>query len=153
MQLLKNIQKSAATLGPIGFIPYAPGTFGTAAAFLLVLLFKPGDMVLFMVLLPSILLGTLACDSAEKILGKDSGQIVLDEFCGYLLSVMFLPRNALIYFAAFILFRIFDIIKPPPIKRLEELVPGGAGVMADDLMAALYTNICLQVWLRIISGV
>ena len=149
MQLLKNIQKSAATLGPIGFIPYAPGTFGTAVAFLLVLLLKPGDMVLFMVLLPSILLGTLACDSAEKILGKDSGQIVLDEFCGYLLSVIFLPRNAFILFAAFILFRLFDVIKPPPIKRLEELVPGGAGVMADDIMAALYTNICLQVWLRL----
>ena len=65
-------------------------------------------VVLFMVLLPSILLGSLACDSAEKILGKDSGQIVVDEFCGYLLSVMFLPRNALILFAAFILFRLFD---------------------------------------------
>ena len=150
MQLLKTIQKTAATLGPVGFIPYAPGTFGTAAAFLMVLLFKPGDMALFMVLLPLILLGTMACDIAEKVMGKDSGQIVLDEFCGYLLSVMFLPRNALILFAAFILFRIFDIIKPPPIKRLEELVPGGAGVMADDLMAAVYTNICLQVWLKLL---
>ena len=150
MQLLKNIQKSAATLGPVGFIPYAPGTFGTAVAFLFVLLLKPGDMALFMVLLPSILLGALACDSAEKVLGRDSGQIVVDEFCGYLLSVMFLPRNALILFAAFILFRLFDIIKPPPIKRLEELIPGGAGVMADDIMAAVYTNICLQVWLRLL---
>ena len=150
MQLLKNIQQSAATLGPVGFIPYAPGTFGTAVAFMFALLFQPGDMVLFILLLPSILFGALACDSAEKSLGKDSGHIVVDEFCGYLLSVMFLPRNAFIFSAAFIIFRIFDIMKPPPIKRLEEMVPGGAGVMADDLMAALYTNICLQVWLRIL---
>ncbi len=147
MHISKNIQKSIATLGPVGFLPFAPGTFGTAVAFLFIILLKPGDSVLLMVLLPLIMLGALSSGSAEKILGRDSGHIVIDEFCGYLLSVLFIPKGTLFLFAAFVLFRLFDIMKPPPIKRIESLVPGGAGVMADDILAAVYTNICLQIWL------
>lgn len=141
----KNILKWIATLGPVGFLPYAPGTYGTCVAFVLVVLFKPVDLFLFMIFLLFLLIGLLASEEAEKTLGEDSGQIVIDEFCGFLLSIIFLPREAPYLVAAFILFRLFDIIKPPPIKRIERVLPGGMGVMADDLVAAVYTNICLQI--------
>ncbi len=99
-----------------------------------------------MIFIPAFLLGLITSHNAEKILGKDSGHIIIDEFCGYLLSVAFIPKSTAYLLSGFILFRIFDVIKPPPIRRLEETVPGGAGVMLDDILAAIYTNICLQLW-------
>ncbi len=92
------------------------------------------------------ILGVPVSHHAEKQLGKDSGHIVIDEFSGYLISVLFIPRSLGYLFAAFILFRIFDILKPPPIRKIEESVPGGAGIMADDVLAGIYANICLQLW-------
>lgn len=89
--------------------------------------------------------------NAEKFLGKDSRHIVIDEFCGYLLAVLFVPRNTGYLIAAFVLFRIFDIIKPPPLKNIEEKTSGGIGIMLDDVMAALYTNLCVQVWKLVIQ--
>ena len=83
---------------------------------------------------------------AEKDLGKDSGHIVIDEFCGYLTAVLFIPKTPAWLIAAFILFRIFDIFKPPPIRKVERLIPGGAGIMLDDILAGIYANICLQAW-------
>lgn len=145
--MINRIQSLIATLGVTGFLPYAPGTFGTLLSFLLIILFKPGDTILFVILVPLFILGITASNHAEKILGKDSGHIVIDEFCGYLISVLFIPKSIGYLLAAFILFRIFDIFKPPPIRRIEKVVPGGAGVMLDDMLAAIYTNACLQVWI------
>ena len=99
-----------------------------------------------MIFMPAFLLGLITSHNAEKMLGKDSTHIVIDEFCGYLLSVAFIPKSTAYLLSGFILFRIFDVIKPPPIRRLEETVPGGAGVMLDDILAAIYTNICMQLW-------
>jgi phosphatidylglycerophosphatase A len=62
------------------------------------------------------------------------------------LSVVFVPKNTGFLLAGFFLFRVFDVIKPPPIRKIEEVVQGGAGVMLDDILAAIYTNICLQLW-------
>jgi phosphatidylglycerophosphatase A len=90
--------------------------------------------------------GTITSGSAEKTLGKDSSHIVIDEFCGYLLAVLFLPKVTGYLLAGLILFRVFDILKPPPIRKIEETMPGGSGIMLDDVMAAVYANICLQVW-------
>ncbi|HDL01236.1 MAG TPA: phosphatidylglycerophosphatase A, partial [candidate division Zixibacteria bacterium] len=125
------MQSLIATLGVTGFLPFAPGTFGTLLSFLLIIFFKPGDTVLLVILVPLFILGITASNHAEKILGKDSGHIVIDEFYGYLISVLFIPKSIGYLLAAFILFRIFDIFKPPPIRRIEEIVPGGVGVMLD----------------------
>ena len=92
-------------------------------------------------------LGTWTSDEAEKVLGKDSGHIVIDEFCGYLIAVLFVPKTIGYLFAAFVLFRLFDIFKPPPIRNIEKAVHGGAGIMLDDVAAGIMANACIQVWI------
>ena len=99
-----------------------------------------------MIFIPAFLLGIITSHNAEKMLGKDSTHIVIDEFCGYLLSVIFLPKSTAYLLSGFLLFRIFDVIKPPPIRKVEEVFPSGYGIMLDDILAAVYTNICLQLW-------
>ena len=91
--------------------------------------------------------GIRSAGYAEEVLGeKDSGHIVIDEVAGYCLSVLLIPHDLAYYLAAFFLFRFFDILKPPPIRNIERSVAGGAGIVADDLMAGLYTNLILQAW-------
>ncbi len=144
MTLNSRFQRAIATVGFLGYLPYAPGTFGAAAAFLLILALKPGNFELFIIFLPVFLLGVLTSHTAEKKLGKDSRHIVIDEFSGYLLAVLFVPKSAGYLLAAFVLFRIIDIVKPPPIRKMERLISGGAGIMLDDIVAAVYANLILQ---------
>lgn len=148
---MQTLYKYIATLGFIGYTPYAPGTAGTAAGFLIVILLRPDNLGLLISFAFIFLLGLFASHSAEKQLGKDSSHIIIDELCGYLISVLFIPSNIGYLVAAFILFRIFDILKPPPIKKIENIFPGGAGVMLDDVLAGFYTNVCLQLW-RYVAG-
>jgi len=148
---LQTLLKYIATLGFIGYIPYAPGTAGTAAGFLIVILLRTDNVGLLIFFALIFLLGLFASHSAEKQLGKDSSHIIIDELCGYLISVLFIPSNISYLIAAFILFRIFDILKPPPIRKIEDIFPGGAGIMLDDVLAGFYTNVCLQLW-RYIAG-
>lgn len=147
--ILSNISKFVATLGYAGFVPYAPGTVGSALGFLLVFIIGPGDLHLFLICAALFAAGVFTSGKAEKELGKDSGHIVIDEFCGSLLTVVLVPRDPQHLIAAFVLFRFFDIVKPYPIKKVERLVPGGAGVMIDDILAAVYGNFCIQVWVLI----
>lgn len=146
MNLLIKIHHVIATLGFIGYLPYAPGTFGTAAGFICALLIRPEDVTLLLILLPLFVVGTIASANTEKFLGKDSGHIVIDELCGYAVSILFVPKTMGYFLAAFILFRLFDIVKPPPIKKMEKVMPGGIGIMMDDVLAGVYANVCLQVW-------
>lgn len=149
LSLHTRIHKQIATLSFIGYLPYAPGTFGTAAAVLFVYLWHPTDTALLVLIPVLFLIGTAASHSTEKVLGKDSGHIVIDEVCGYLVAVLFVPRTTAVLIAAFVLFRVFDILKPPPVRHIEKTVPGGAGVMLDDILAALYANVCIQLWMII----
>ena len=104
-----------------------------------VIWFLPGDragLVVFFVLVTAV--GVWAADRAERRLGgKDPGAIVVDEVAGMTLSVMFFPRTPAVLLAGFVLFRIFDVVKPPP-ARGSQAIPGGVGVMVDDLIAGLY---------------
>lgn len=113
---------------------------------LFIFLLRPSDISLFILIIPLLIVGVLASHSMEKVLGKDSGHIVIDEFCGYLISVAFVPRGTGYLIAAFFLFRFFDIVKPPPVRNAENHFSGGVGIMLDDVLAGIYTNICLQVW-------
>ena len=141
------ILKQIATLGFIGYLPVAPGTFGTLAGLLFFLLMTPATPVLVLILLFLIPLGTAASHWAEILLKKkDSRHIVIDEFCGYLVAMLFLPVSPGYAVSAFFLFRIFDILKPFPANIAESSLSGGIGIMADDLIAALYTNILLHIW-------
>lgn len=139
--------KHLATVGFVGYAPVAPGTFGTLFAALLVALVSPSSPVLIALTAVVIVLGVVSAGEAERAFGvKDPGRVVIDEVAGYMVSVLFLPLTAGYLVAAFFLFRFFDIIKPPPIRKLERGLKGGLGVVADDLMAGLYTNIVLQLW-------
>ncbi len=142
------ILKNLATLGFIGYLPVAPGTFGAMAAAAFFLLLKPSSNVHLSLLLVIAVSGALASGRAERIFDeKDSRRIVIDEFAGYGASVLFVPFTLSFTLAAFLLFRFFDILKPPPIRWMEKALPGGTGVMADDLVAGIYANLLLQVWM------
>jgi phosphatidylglycerophosphatase A len=77
--------------------------------------------------------------------GHDPRPIVIDEMCGFLVSLLWLPLNALTLIGGFILFRFFDIMKPPPIRGLEWRLRGGLAVVADDVVAGIYTNVLLRI--------
>ncbi len=130
----------------MGYIPKAPGTAGTATALLLLLLIKPPAIGFMLLILGATVLGAIASDRAERVLDeKDSGHIVIDEVAGYLFAMAFLPQTAGYFIASFTLFRIFDILKPGPIRKLQHL-SGGVGVMADDIAAGIVSNVVLQIW-------
>jgi phosphatidylglycerophosphatase A len=142
MRFLKYI----ATLGFVGYIPFAPGTFGSLVACVLFVLIKPSVLLHFTILLFLIPLGIISSHYAEILLkDKDSRYIVIDEFCGYFIAVLFLPFDAFYIMGAFFLFRFFDILKPFPIRTAEHVFRGGMGIMADDIIAALFTNMILQI--------
>ena len=142
--------KYIATLGFIGYLPFAPGTFGSLFAFALFILLKPTIFIHIIILVFIIPIGIISSHYAERLLNdKDSKHIVIDEFCGYLLSVLFIPFSTVPALIAFFLFRFFDILKPFPIRKLDS-ISGGKGIMADDIVAALYTNLIIHIW-RFIS--
>jgi phosphatidylglycerophosphatase A len=144
--LLNHIYHIIATVGFSGYFRFAPGTVGTGIAGLIIFFVRPTDLSLILIIPPLLIIGMLASHSTEKILGKDSGHIVIDEFCGYFISVLFVPKSIGYLIAAFFLFRFFDIVKPPPVSNAEHYFSGGAGIMLDDVLAAIYANLCLQAW-------
>jgi len=91
--------------------------------------------------------GIIASGVAEEVIGKkDSGHIIIDEFVGMLISVLFIPLTAGYILAGFLLFRLFDIFKPFPIRQIESSLKGGIGIMADDIAAGIAANIFIQAW-------
>ncbi len=145
--ILTALSKLIATVFFVGYLPVAPGTFGSLAGLIFVWMFKPDTSSQIMIIVIGFILGTLASHVAEKAYGeKDCRYIVADEFVGYLLSVVFLPLTAGYMISAFFLFRFFDILKPPPIRNIERALDGGLGIMLDDVAAGIFTNVVLQLW-------
>ena len=145
-----NVYTFLATLCGIGFIPFMPGTFGSLAGYGIYLLLPDSPFqgkTLFYTIpiwLVFCLLSVYLSSKAEETLGKDNGSIVIDEVCGYYVSVLFLPHNWLIGIYAFALFRVFDIAKPFPVKKVQK-IPRGWGIVADDIIAGIYANILIQI--------
>jgi phosphatidylglycerophosphatase A len=130
-----------------GLAPKAPGTFGTLAALPLYLFWLQGlSLPSFLVVIAlSFLLGIWLCDAAASNLGvHDHPGIVWDEFVGLWVSCIALPAGWPWLLAAFVLFRFFDILKPWPIRWLDRKVPGGLGIMVDDLLAGLFALAVIQ---------
>lgn len=90
------------------------------------------------------LLGIYVGNKVEPYWGKDSYRVVIDEVAGMLISLIFLPQHTIILIIGFFLFRFFDMVKPLYIRKMEDL-PGGTGVMMDDVLAGIYSNIILQI--------
>ena len=136
-----------------GLAPFAPGTAGTLAAWpvgwLLGAWFAP--QILLAIAAACFLVGVWACDATGRRLGvPDHGAMVWDEITAFLLVLAILPRSLEWQAAGFVLFRFFDIVKPPPIRWFERRTHGGFGVMFDDLLAAAYTLLCLALAKRLL---
>lgn len=135
-----------ATVGYSGYFPVAPGTVGSAAGLLVYLLvWWSGSRAVELMLIGGLFAaGVWAGTTAERYFGGiDPGPVVIDEVVGMLITLAFIPVGLSGAVTGFVLFRIFDVIKPYPAGRLERL-HGGLGVMADDAMAAVYANVTLQ---------
>jgi phosphatidylglycerophosphatase A len=129
-----------------GLAPAAPGTFGTLLALPLFWLLHPRlDPIDFLILVGALyFLGVLACDRTGSDMGvEDHGSMVWDEVVAFLLVLFFTPPHVLWQAFAFVLFRLFDILKPGPVRYVEKLFRGGFGVMVDDLAAAFFSLVCL----------
>lgn len=148
---MKIIYKLIATALGAGYSPFAPGTAGAVVGCLALWIFEKYNLIsttdtpiLFIGLIViTTILGIVTTDKLEVEWGKDPSKVVIDEVIGLWITMMFVPFTFLNIFLAFILFRFFDIAKPLGIRKLEAL-KGGVGVMADDILAGIYSNILLQ---------
>ncbi|MFP3869494.1 MAG: phosphatidylglycerophosphatase A [Syntrophobacteria bacterium] len=136
-----------------GFLPRIPGTWGTFAAIPVVMLAHQADRQVQ--LLSAVLFVGAAVwisGKAEILLGgRDPGPIVIDEMCGFVITLLWLPLTLWTISLGFVLFRCFDILKPPPIGSLERRLRGGWGVVMDDVAAGIYANVSLRVLLLFLN--
>lgn len=130
----------------LGYLPKAPGTWGTLLAlpihYLIVQLPLQGYLSALGVI---IVIAVVSAGSAEKIMDKpDPGSVVIDEVAGMLIAMIAIPASPLAWLLAFILFRLFDIFKPFPVNFFDQRFHGGLGIVLDDLMAGIYALASLQ---------
>ena len=144
------VNKAIVSVFFIGYLPLIPGTFGSLAGIgLFCLLRQANSFVYFLSLAIVILLGLSVSGRAEKLFNKkDPSRVVIDEVAGMLVALVFMPLDLRIIILGFILFRIFDTVKPYPADKIQNL-HGAVGIMADDIIAGIYTNIVLQVVLNL----
>ena len=123
-----------------GLLPLAPGTFGTLCAVPLVLVLSYLDIKARALLLVILIIVAVWCSAkSQKQMGrKDPPEVVIDEVAGYSLTMFLLPLTIPSLFLGFVFFRLFDIVKPFPVKSIESRLRGGIGIVGDDLMAGLY---------------
>lgn len=141
----------AATVFGAGMSPRAPGTFGTLAAVPLYLLLAGLSLEVYLLVTAVVFaIGIPLCHAAARRMGvADHPAIVWDEVAGYLLTMAAAPQGWVWVLAGFLLFRLFDIAKPWPVRVVDRRVHGGLGIMLDDVLAAGYAWGCLQglVWI------
>jgi phosphatidylglycerophosphatase A len=153
--LTTGIVKFIATFGGLGYIPKGPGTFGALGALIIAFgihyivdndyLFQ---IILFSLIVSSYISGVYSARYLEKEWGHDASRIVIDEAMGMWVSMLLIPFSWVSWSAAFIFFRFFDILKPLGIRKLDNL-HSSHGVMLDDLLAGIYSNISVIVILEI----
>ncbi|MBW1897967.1 MAG: phosphatidylglycerophosphatase A [Deltaproteobacteria bacterium] len=136
-----------------GKVPVAPGTFGTFVGLVFCFFLSRLDTAFILSCIALIIAFSVwIADKAEKLLArKDPGEIVIDEIAGIMVTMAFLPFTAFSALFGFIIFRFIDILKPFPIRYLEKKVPGGAGIVVDDIAAGVVGNIVLRIVLHFID--
>jgi phosphatidylglycerophosphatase A len=151
---MRRLALFISTFGYVGYAPFAPGTFGSAAGLAVFFAVRSTQSVAVEIAAIAVFfaIGIWAGTVAEHHFGGvDPGPIVLDEVVGMLITLFLLPVNATGAVVGFVVFRILDVLKPFPSARFEKL-PGGLGVMADDGMAALYGNLVMRGLMAIAPG-
>jgi phosphatidylglycerophosphatase A len=142
---MKNqLTKLGCTFFFAGYFPIAPGTFASLITLAIIWFFIPP---FFYILLPVgiglFFLSVWLATRGEEFFGKDGSPIVIDEVAGMVISLIFVSKDIRSFAGAFLLFRLFDIIKPPPARSVERL-KGGWGVTLDDVIAGIYANLSLH---------
>lgn len=142
---LSTLALALATGLGSGYSPVVPGTAGSLVGLLLFLpihALSPAALVAAVLALTFV--GIVSAGHVSRLVGiEDPGIVVIDEVAGMWVSLLFLPFTPMVAAAAFVIFRVFDVVKPYPARRLEDL-PGGFGIMCDDLMAGAYANLLLR---------
>ena len=147
VQLTNPIHLLAVGLGA-GMSPIMPGTMGSAMAIPLWLLFDGLQPYLYWVLIVvAFIFGCFLCQkTSDDTHTHDSGHIVWDEFVGMWITLFFIPQISVLWVAiAFVAFRVFDMAKPWPIRWFDKRVPGGFGIMVDDVIAAIFSSVTVYV--------
>jgi phosphatidylglycerophosphatase A len=143
-----------ATCGYLGYVPIAPGTFGSAAGLVVFAAVRWAGSPAFELALIAFLfaIGVWSGNAAERHFGGvDPAPVILDEVVGMLITLALIPVTLSGAIVGFLLFRLLDVIKPWPANRMEAL-PGGLGVMADDAMAALYGNVMMRLFVVVMPA-
>ncbi|MDA8692731.1 phosphatidylglycerophosphatase A [Saprospiraceae bacterium] len=149
------LHKAIATVLGLGYAPKGPGTFGTLGGviFLGILLHFniPFSLAaLLITIVVTFVLGTYSTNQLIPQWGEDPQSVVMDEFNGYLITMILVPLSWTTILLGFVLFRFFDILKPLGIRTIDTKVKGGLGVMLDDVLAGVYALICMHVYLYFI---
>lgn len=146
---MKQLAVFVASFGYVGFFPFAPGTAGSLAALALFAFVRWVGVPAFELgmIVAVFAIGIWAASGTETALGrKDPGIVVIDEVLGMLITLALLPLSIAGIVLGFLLFRLFDVVKPYPAAQLEHL-HGGLGIMADDAVAGLYSYLTLRLCL------
>ena len=137
----------------LGRIPFAPGTVGTLPGLLLAWVFWQGGDEIYLALTAVVTLSAvwIAERSAESLGVADDPRIVIDEIAGVLVAFALVPPSWLALVVGFCVFRILDIAKPPPISTVDRQIKGGLGIVLDDVLAGIGTNLVLQLLFRVLG--
>ena len=138
----------------VGTVPFAPGTFGSLLGLPLCFLLSRLNLLQSVICIVIFILFAIGIASAaEKIIKqKDPGQIVIDEIAGLMVTFAGVPFNLKTVLVGFVIFRVFDILKPFPIRALERRVAGGSGIVLDDVLAGIYGNLTIR-FVIYVSGI
>jgi len=152
MEKQTTLQRLIRFSSSVFYIGYLPLFGGTAVSLLACIFYFYSNFYVYLfVLIFSLIFGFFICGRAEReFRKKDAKQIVIDDFVGQLISLFLIPKKFSLILSSFILFRLFDALKIPPINKIEEL-NSSKGVMGDDILAGLYANIFLHILLKLIS--
>jgi phosphatidylglycerophosphatase A len=150
---VKVVALALATAVGIGYVPVAPGTFGSLAGLVAWALIRAHPALQAVTIVVLFAAGAWSASAAETHFNQaDPGPVVIDEVMGMLLTLYMNPVGWTGALAGFLLFRLLDVVKPYPANRLERL-PGGVGIMADDAMAAIYANLALRAVVLVVGRV
>lgn len=145
MKSLEGTHRLVATFFGAGYIPGAPGTAATLATLPLYLAFRRLSLIRYLLfLLLVVVVGIVSSERMEKLWGKDPSKVVIDEVAGTLIALVSRPSGLREILLGMALFRLFDILKPPPVSTMEKL-EGGVGIMADDVVAGVLSALALAV--------
>jgi len=150
--MIRQIALVIATGCYSGYARPFSGTWGTIPAWLIAYYLIEGQQPLLAVaIVASFILSVWSAGEAEESLGHDNGKIVIDEWAGMFVALLFVPYSLINYLIAFVAFRIFDVVKIPPARQFERL-PGGWGITMDDIVAGIHANLATRLVIYILNN-